>query len=128
MLKLGTVYYYLIFAVMKANTKRSIDKQTKVVEMRSLRSYDNQLCLDKHLTIDWDKTLASTNSSPDLMASVFYSAVPALPEVYAPLKRIKITSQHAPCIKTNLKSIIGEIRERSFLLVKVQETTKQSYS
>ena len=86
---------------MKANAKRSIDKQTKVVETRSLRSYDNQLFLDKLSTIDWDKTLASTNSSPDLMASVFYSVVPALPEVHAPLKRIKITSQHAPCIKTN---------------------------
>ena len=86
-LKLGMVDHYLIFAVRKINAKQLINKQTKIVETRSLRSYDKQLFLDELSTIDWDKTLASTNGNPDLMASVFNSAISALLEVYAPLKR-----------------------------------------
>ena len=69
------VDHYLIFAVRKMNAKRLLNKQTKIVETRSLRSYDKQLFSDEPSTIDWDKTLASTNGNPDLMASVFNRAI-----------------------------------------------------
>ena len=108
MLKLWIVDHYLIFAVRKINAKRLINKQTKIVETRNLRSYDKQLFLDELSTIDWDKTLASTNGSPDLMASVFNSVTSALLEVQAPLKRTKITIHHAPWITADLKNLIKE--------------------
>ena len=92
-----------MFAVRKINAKRLVNKQAKIVEMRSLRSHDKQLFFDELPTIDWDKTLASTNGNPDPMASVFNSVISALLEVYAPLKRTKITGHHAPWITTNLK-------------------------
>ena len=85
------VDHYLTFAVRKINAKRLINKQTKIVETRNLRSYDKQLFLDELSTTDWDKTLASTNGNPDLMASVFNSVITARLEVHAPLKRTKIT-------------------------------------
>ena len=52
MLKLWMVDHYLIFAVKKINTKGLLNKQTKVVETRGLRSYDKQLFLDELSTID----------------------------------------------------------------------------
>ena len=106
MLKLGNVDHYLIFAVMKINAKRLLNKQQKLVETRSLRSYDKQLFLDELSTIDLDKTLASTNGNPDLMTSVFNSVISALLEVHAPLKRTKITSHHAPWITADLKNLM----------------------
>ena len=106
MLKQGTVDHYLIFAVRKINAKRLIDQQTKIVETRSLSSYDKQLFLNELSTIDWGKALASTNGNPNLMASVFNSVISALLEVYAPLKRTKITSHHAPWITADLKNLM----------------------
>ena len=64
MLKLGIVDHYLILAVRTMNAKRLIDKQAKIVETRSLTSYDKQLFLNELSTIDWDKTVASTNGNP----------------------------------------------------------------
>ena len=75
MLKLGMVDHYLIFAVRKINAKQLINKQTNIVETRSLRSYDKQLFLDELSTIDWDKILPSTNGNPDLMVYVFNSTI-----------------------------------------------------
>ena len=62
-------------------------------------------------TIDWDKTLASTNGNPDLMASVFNSVISALLEVHAQLKRTKITSHHAPWITADLKKLKRNLRK-----------------
>ena len=105
-LKLGMVDHYLIFAVRKINAKRLLNKQTQIAETRSLRSYDKQLFLDELSTIDWDKTLASTNGNPDLVASVFNSVISALLEVHTPLKRTKLTSHHAPWITADLKNLL----------------------
>ena len=44
-LKLWMVDHYLIFAIRKINAKRLIDKQIKLVETRSLTSYDKHLFL-----------------------------------------------------------------------------------
>ena len=81
------VDHYRTFAVRKINAKRLLNKQTKIVETRSLRSYDKQLFSDEPAVIDWDKTLSSTNGNPDLIASVFNSVISALLEVHAPLRR-----------------------------------------
>ena len=62
--------------------------------------------MDELSTIDWDKTLASTNGNPDLKASVFNSVTSALLEAHAPLKRTKITSHHAPWITADLKNLM----------------------
>ena len=105
-LKLGIVDNYLIFAVRKINAKRVIDKQAKIADTRSLNSCDKQLFLDELSTIDWDKTLASTNVNPDLKASVFNSVISTLLEAHASLKRTKITSHHAPWITADLKNLM----------------------
>ena len=62
--------------------------------------------MDELSTIDWGKTLASTNGYPDLMASVFNSVISALLEVHAPLKRTKITIHRAPWITADLKNLM----------------------
>ena len=59
-------------------------------------------------TTDLDKTFASTNANPDLMASFSIVVLSALLEVHAPLKRIKISSHHAPKITADLKNLMKE--------------------
>ena len=108
MLKLGMVDYYLIYAVRKINAMQILDKQVKIVETRSLRNYNKQLFLDDLSAIDWNETLAPTNGVPDLMASVFNSAISSLLEVCAPLKRRKITSHHASWITVEIKNLMKE--------------------
>ena len=119
------VDHYLIFAVRKVNAKRLIDKQAQIVQSHSLRSYDKQLFFYELLSNEWDKTFASTNMN---------RVISALQEVYAPQKRVKIPSHHVPWITIDLKNLMKKrhlakktSEKDGFLLVRVQETKKQSY-
>ena len=62
------VNQFLIFAVRNINAKRLLDKQVKLIETCSLRTYDKQLFLDELSAIDWNETFALTNANPDIMA------------------------------------------------------------
>ena len=62
--------------------------------------------MDELSPIDRDKPFAPTNGIPDLMVSIFNSVMSALLEVHAPLKRIKITSHHAPWITADVRSLM----------------------